>query len=100
MAEKKQDKPNTQDESQPAEADATGKSQAVLQKAATKKAEETATEILFWVSELAEAQNVPAWEVVALRRATGWAPGKQVSQAQFAESLNKLRNRPQGGGRI
>lgn len=52
------------------------------------------------VSELARAGNVPGWEVAALRQATGWAPGKQVTKAQFAEGLTKLRNRPQGGGRI
>ncbi len=59
-----------------------------------------ATAELFRVSKLAEGGKVPAWELAALRKATGWAPGKQVTEAQFAEALIKLRNRPQGGGRI
>ena len=46
------------------------------------------------------AAGLPAWELAALRHATGWADGKQVSEAEYAAALDKLRNRPQGGGRL
>ncbi len=55
---------------------------------------------LFRVSKLAKNRKLPAWELAALRQATGWAPGKQVSKKEFEDAVNKLRDRPQGGGRI
>ena len=55
---------------------------------------------LFPVEQLAEAKGLPDWELAALRQATGWADGKQVSDAGFDQALTRFRSRPQGGGRI
>lgn len=55
-------------------------------------------EELYPVEELAE--GIPAWELAALRQAAGWAVGKQVGRDAFDAALDKLRTRPQGGGRI
>lgn len=52
------------------------------------------------VSELAAAAGLPAWELAGLARAAGWAPGKQVTEADFAAALERFRARPQGGGKI
>ena len=68
-------------------------------KAATPSAEKQNAELLA-VENLAEEKKVPDWELAALRQATGWAPGKQVSASEFAEALTRFRSRPQGGGRI
>lgn len=55
---------------------------------------------LYPVEEFAKKTSVPGWELAALRQATGWAAGKQTTQDEFDSALDKLRNRPQGGGRI
>lgn len=55
---------------------------------------------LFPVEDLAEKAKVPAWELAALRQGMSWADGKQVTQGEFDTALNRLRNRPQGGGTI
>jgi len=52
------------------------------------------------VEEHAYAQGLPAWELAALRQATGWAPGKTVSAEQFGQAVELLRRRRLGGGRI
>lgn len=52
------------------------------------------------VETLAEEANVPAWELAALRQATGWAEGRQVTQDEFDSALGQLRNRPVGGGAL
>ena len=55
---------------------------------------------LFPVEQLADERELPVWELAALRHATGWADGKQVSATEFDQALTRFRNRPQGGGRI
>ncbi|OGV50946.1 MAG: hypothetical protein A2X49_15370 [Lentisphaerae bacterium GWF2_52_8] len=57
-------------------------------------------EDLLPVEEIARARDLPSWETAALMAATGWAPGKQVTNEAFDEALTLFRNRPQGGGRI
>lgn len=52
------------------------------------------------VEDHAKAQGLPAWELAALRQATGWAPGKTVSVEQFGQALEQLRKRRLGCGRI
>lgn len=52
------------------------------------------------VETLADDHGLPSWETAALVTATGWAQGKQVTEAEFESALTKFRNRPQGGGRI
>lgn len=49
---------------------------------------------------LAQGANMPAWELAGVRRALGWAEGKQVTQTVFDQALAAFRKRPQGGGRI
>ncbi|NDV18267.1 hypothetical protein GO013_02405 [Pseudodesulfovibrio sp. JC047] len=52
------------------------------------------------VETLADTAKLPSWELAALRQATDWADGKQVTQSEFDTALNRLRTRPQGGGTI
>lgn len=67
---------------------------------AKKKEMEKEKEKLEDVEVHALASSVPDWEVAGLMRAAGWAPGKQVTKTVFNDTLEKFRNRPQGGGRI
>ncbi|MGE4297529.1 MAG: hypothetical protein AB7E47_05815 [Desulfovibrionaceae bacterium] len=60
----------------------------------------TETPALYPVEDLAQERQVPDWELAALRVATGWAEGKQVTGEAFDAAVTKLRTRPQGGGRI
>ncbi len=46
------------------------------------------------------AAALPAWELAALRQATGWVHGKQITEAEYEAALATFRTRPQGGGRI
>ncbi|MCG8553583.1 MAG: hypothetical protein MI799_24530 [Desulfobacterales bacterium] len=57
-------------------------------------------DVIFPVEDLAKKQALPGWETAALMRSVRWAPGKQVSEADFTAALEKFRSRPQGGGRI
>ncbi|MDR1397170.1 MAG: hypothetical protein LBJ14_05510 [Desulfarculales bacterium] len=52
------------------------------------------------IEALAKALGVVSWELAGLRTAKGWAPGKQVSQAEFKTALEAYRKRPSGGGRL
>jgi hypothetical protein len=52
------------------------------------------------VEELAEQCGVNAHLLAGLRRAKGWAPGKQVTAAELDEALAAYEGRPMGGGRI
>lgn len=52
------------------------------------------------VEELADEFGTNPSTLAALRRATGWAPGKQVSAADYEAALNSLSNRPMGGGKF
>lgn len=55
---------------------------------------------LFPLEVLTASAKLPAWELAALRQATGWAEGKEVSKAVFDEALTLLRSRPVGGGKL
>ncbi|OIQ51030.1 hypothetical protein BerOc1_02975 [Pseudodesulfovibrio hydrargyri] len=55
---------------------------------------------MFPVEDLARNAGVPAWELAALRVGMNWAEGKQVAESDFADALNRLRTRPQGGGAL
>ncbi|MCP3942215.1 MAG: hypothetical protein GY710_12115 [Desulfobacteraceae bacterium] len=57
-------------------------------------------ETLIPIEELAKANGLASWEAAAIFAATGWAPGKQVSETQFSSVLTQFKHRPQGGGRI
>lgn len=52
------------------------------------------------VEAFAAAAEMPAWELAALRQATGWAPGKAVAAGEFTHAVAALRSRRQGGGKI
>ncbi|MFH2064984.1 MAG: hypothetical protein ABIK15_07295 [Pseudomonadota bacterium] len=52
------------------------------------------------IENLAADQGIEAWEAVAMMRAIGWFPGKQVTEQQFTDALARFRTRPQGSGRI
>jgi len=52
------------------------------------------------VEELAVARGVGTATMVAICRASGWLPGKQVTEAEFDQALEKFRGRAMGGGRI
>lgn len=45
-------------------------------------------------------KKLPGWELAALKRAVGWADGKQVSPEDFDTVLNKFRGRATGSGKI
>jgi len=49
---------------------------------------------------LAEAANVPAWELSALMMAAGWSEGKMLTAADFGKALSNFRKRPLGGGKL
>lgn len=55
---------------------------------------------MYPVETLAKGAGVPAWELAALRVGMNWAEGKQVAKTDFANALNRLRTRPQGGGAL
>jgi hypothetical protein len=52
------------------------------------------------VEDLAAEAGVTPPILAGLRRATGWAPGKQVTAEQFAAAVEQFNNRPMGGGRL
>ena len=49
------------------------------------------------VDSLIEQEGLPAWHGAALCRAEGWAPGKQVTEQEFADALHRLSCRRLGG---
>ncbi|WP_027188355.1 hypothetical protein [Desulfovibrio cuneatus] len=49
------------------------------------------------VDSLIDKEGLPAWHGAALCRAEGWAPGKQVTQQEFADALMRLSSRRLGG---
>lgn len=55
---------------------------------------------IFDIQALGAQNKVPGWEMAGLMRAAKWAPGKQVTQDQFAQALAMFRDRRQGSGRI
>lgn len=52
------------------------------------------------IDELAETKGLPGWEKAAFFRATGWAPGKKVTELEFSEARLKFLNRALGSGKI
>lgn len=48
---------------------------------------------------LADRHRVPSWQQAALLRYAGWADDKLVTEAEYAEALEGLKNRRIGGGR-
>lgn len=52
------------------------------------------------VEALAAARGLKPWYLAGLRRAAGWAPGKQVGPDEFAQAVEDFNRRRQGGGRI
>ena len=52
------------------------------------------------VEELATERGYQPWYLAGLRRAAGWAPGKQVTVAEFDGAVKRFERRPQGGGKI
>lgn len=52
------------------------------------------------VEELAAEAGMTAPILAGLRRATGWADGKRVTEAEFTDAAGKFNNRPMGGGRL
>ncbi len=49
---------------------------------------------------LADRHRVPGWQQAALMRMMGWDDGKAVSDEEYRDALDKLRNRRLGGGRL
>lgn len=52
------------------------------------------------VEDIAAEHGIKASILAALRRSTGWAPGKQVTEGEFEEAIKSLSIRPMGGGRV
>lgn len=52
------------------------------------------------VEDLATEYGITPASLAGLRRATGWAPGKQVSPSEFKAAAEAFRCRRMGGGRI
>jgi hypothetical protein len=52
------------------------------------------------IEKLADLSNLRPWEKQALFRAAGWAPGKQVTAADFHAALARFKKRRMGSGRI
>ena len=52
------------------------------------------------VETLAKEKGLKGWELAALRQATGWIDGKQVTDKEFDAALERLRGRRQGSGKI
>lgn len=52
------------------------------------------------IEKLADLSDLRPWEKQALFRAAGWAPGKQVSAAEFNAALARFKKRQMGAGRI
>lgn len=54
---------------------------------------------LLTLDALADKHRVASWQQAALLRLTGWAAGKEVSEADYAAALNNLQYRRMGSGR-
>lgn len=52
------------------------------------------------VEDLAEEHRLQPWYLAGLRQATGWAPGKQVTEDDFLAAKEKFDQRRMGGGKI
>jgi hypothetical protein len=52
------------------------------------------------VEDLAAESGMTPATLAGLRRATGWAPGKQVSGPEFEAAAEAFKSRRMGGGRI
>lgn len=54
---------------------------------------------LFTLDALADKHRVASWQQAALLRFTGWAVGKEVSEADYTAALKNLQYRRMGSGR-
>lgn len=52
------------------------------------------------LSVLADRHRVTSWQQAALMRCMGWESGKLVTDAEYRAALNRIKNRPMGGGRL
>lgn len=52
------------------------------------------------LSVLAARHRIPPWQQAALMRCMGWADGKMVTDAEYRQALERIKNRPMGGGRL
>lgn len=66
---------------------------------ATKEATDSDSSALESLGVLADRHRVPSWQQAALLRYAGWADDKLVTEAEYAEALEGLKNRRIGGGR-
>lgn len=55
---------------------------------------------IFPVEDLAGKAGIKQWELAGIRRYLGWPDGKQVSEKDFSDAVERFRNRPQGGGNV
>lgn len=51
------------------------------------------------VEDLAAESGMPAHAVAGICRANGWAPGKQLTVAEFETAMEAYKTRPMGSGR-
>lgn len=52
------------------------------------------------LSVLADRHRVTSWQQAALMRCMGWESGKLVTDAEYHAALERIKNRPMGGGRL
>lgn len=67
------------------------------------KIKSTPTEVamtVFPVEDLVKNMNLKPWYLASLRQATGWAVGKQVTEAEFNTAMEQFNARRQGGGKL
>lgn len=56
--------------------------------------------VLETLSVLADRHRVTSWQQAALMRCMGWESGKLVTDAEYRAALERIKNRPMGGGRL
>lgn len=49
------------------------------------------------VEELARERNMPATALAGMRRANGWAEGKQTTAEEFETAMESYKTKPMGG---
>lgn len=63
------------------------------------KPDNSVTDNLKSLSELAALFRVPTWQQAALERLMGWAKGKSVTEEAYSDALDSLNSRRMGSGR-
>ncbi len=56
--------------------------------------------VYFDVEELLEKSGLSPWEAAGFKQFTHWEEGKQVTEQEFSQALDKFKNRTQGGGSL